>query len=141
MTLLHDYFNLRSKQAFHRLLEASADRGQSNVTLSCSGGKSWNRPSPLVSTMAVDVNARDWLGRTVLHVACVSLDSIEYVKLLLRHPMINVNLPDVESHWTPLHRALYHANFPVASVETFLILVLIFILPRQAIASPTIRHR
>lgn len=114
MTLLHDYFNLRNKQAFYRLLESGADRVQSNSTLSSSGGKSWNRPSPLASALAVDVNARDWLGRTVLHLACVSLDTVEYVKLLLRHPMINVNLADVESHWTPLHRALYHANFPAA---------------------------
>jgi ankyrin repeat protein len=116
MTLFHDYFHLRNKQAFQRLLEACADRGQSSSALSSSGGKSWNRPSTLASALAVDVNARDWLGRTVLHLACVSLDNIEYVKLLLRHPMINVNFADVESHWTPLHRALYHANFPAAWV-------------------------
>jgi len=115
MTLLHDYYNLRNKQAFQRLLEAGADRGQSSSTLSSSGGKSWNRPSLLTSAVAIDVNVRDWLGRTVLHLACASLDSIEYVKLLLRHPAINVNLADVESHWTPLHRALYNANFPAAS--------------------------
>ena len=113
MTLLHDYFNLRNKQAFQRLLEAGIDRGQSS-SVSTSGGKSWNRPSPLTSALVIDVNARDWLGRTVLHLACVSLDTIEYIKLLLRHPMINVNLADVESHWTPLHRALYHANFLAA---------------------------
>ena len=116
MTLLHDYFTLRNRQAFQRLLEAGADRAQSGSALSTSGGKSWNRPSPFTSPLAVDVNARDWLGRTVLHLACVSLDNIEYVKSLLRHPMINVNLADVESHWTPLHRALYHANFPAAWV-------------------------
>jgi ankyrin repeat protein len=116
MTLLHDYFNLRNKQAFQRLLEVGPDRGQSSSVLSSGGGKSWNRPSPLTSASAVDVNERDWLGRTVLHLACTSLDDIEYVKVLLRHPTINVNLTDVESHWTPLHRALYHANFSAASV-------------------------
>ncbi|KAG5646993.1 hypothetical protein DXG03_001717 [Asterophora parasitica] len=61
-----------------------------------------------------DVNARDWLGRSVLHLACAAPDGVEYVRLLLRHPAINVNLADTESHWTPLHRALYHANIPTA---------------------------
>lgn len=66
--------------------------------------------------MALDVNARDWLGRTVLHLACASSDTIEYVRLLLRHQDVNVNLPDTESHWTPLHRAMYQANFSTALV-------------------------
>lgn len=61
-----------------------------------------------------DVNIRDWLGRTALHLACTSLESIEYVRALLKNPHIDVNLADVESLWTPLHRALYAANFPVA---------------------------
>lgn len=115
MTLLHDFFNLRDRQAFQRLLDGS-DRGQASTGLSTSGGKSWNRSSTLTSAMALDVNACDWLGRTVLHLACASPDTIEYVRLLLRHQYINVNLPDTESHWTPLHRAMYQANFPAASV-------------------------
>jgi hypothetical protein len=117
MTLLHDFFNLRNQQAFQRLLDDS-DRGQANAGLSTGGGKSWNRSSTLTSAMAFDINARDWLGRTVLHLACASPDSIEYVRLLLRHQAINVNLPDIESQWTPLHRALYQANFPAASVNS-----------------------
>ncbi|RDB25530.1 BTB/POZ domain-containing protein 1 [Hypsizygus marmoreus] len=114
MTLLHDHFHLRNQQAFQRLLDGSADRGQPGSGLSGSGGKSWTRPSPLTSGNVFDVNARDWLGRTVLHLACASTDGIEYVRLLLRHPSINVNLTDTESHWTPLHRALYNANIPTA---------------------------
>ncbi|KAF9456753.1 hypothetical protein BDZ94DRAFT_1345506 [Collybia nuda] len=113
MTLLHDFFTLRNRQAFQRLLDDS-DRGSVNTGLSTSGGRSWNRSSSLTSVMALDVNARDWLGRTVLHLACASMDSLEYVKLLLRHQHINVNLPDTESHWTPLHRAMYQANFSAA---------------------------
>ncbi|KAG6857373.1 hypothetical protein H0H87_004733 [Tephrocybe sp. NHM501043] len=113
MTLLHDYFHLRNQQAFQRLLDGSADRGHSNG-LSSSGGKSWTKPSPLASNAVCDVNARDWLGRTALQLACASPDTVEYVRLLLRHPTINVNLADTESHWTPLHRALYNANFPAA---------------------------
>ncbi|KAG5351469.1 hypothetical protein C0989_006387 [Termitomyces sp. Mn162] len=114
MTLLHDYFHLRNQQAFQRLLDGSADRGHAGGALSSGSGKSWTRPSPLVSNTVCDVNARDWLGRTVLQLACASPDSAEYVRMLLRHPAINVNLADTESHWTPLHRALYNANLPAA---------------------------
>lgn len=34
--------------------------------------------------------------------------------MLLAHPAINVNIMDKESHWTPLHRALYAGNIPAA---------------------------
>lgn len=34
--------------------------------------------------------------------------------MLLAHPAINVNILDKESHWTPLHRALYAGNIPAA---------------------------
>lgn len=59
-----------------------------------------------------DINTRDQLGRTVLHLACAAppLECTEYVRLLLKHPAIQVNLPDQESQWTPLHRALYNGN-------------------------------
>lgn len=66
--------------------------------------------------MSLDVNARDWLGRTILHLACSASDpaSVEYVRLLLAHPAINVNVQDTESQWTALHRALYHGNISAA---------------------------
>ncbi|THH30426.1 hypothetical protein EUX98_g3763 [Antrodiella citrinella] len=61
---------------------------------------------------SVDVNARDSLGRTVLHLAASSSDAsaTEYVRMLLAHSTINPNLQDYESHWTALHRALYCGN-------------------------------
>ncbi|KAH9930197.1 uncharacterized protein B0H18DRAFT_1083842 [Fomitopsis serialis] len=87
--------------------------------LSSSGGKSWNRPSPLSGNAAappLDVNARDWLGRTVLHLAAAAQDAAatEYVRMLLAHSDIQINLTDAESHWTALHRALYHGNLSTA---------------------------
>lgn len=131
MSLLHDYFNTRNLQAFQRLLDGSAERVQSTSGASSSApagssytaggsGKSWNRGGGLSSSHnpTCDVNARDWLGRTTLHLACTSLESIEYVRSLLKHPQIDVNLPDTESLWTPLHRALYSANIPAAYVQT-----------------------
>jgi hypothetical protein len=36
--------------------------------------------------------------------------------MLLAHPRIDVNLQDVESHWTALHRALYNGNIAAAYV-------------------------
>ena len=125
MTLLHDLFNTRNIQAFQRLLEASTDRRvfSGAPSSSSSGPKSWTRTSGVI---VVDVNARDSLGRTVLHLASSSLESIEYVRALLKHPNIDLNIMDLESHWTALHRALYFANIPAACVHNALLFKLIF---------------
>jgi ankyrin repeat protein len=124
MSVLHAYFNLRKQNEFQRCLEqVKAAATNSNAgPLSSSGGsgntsRSWSRLSSL-STQVVDVNARDRLGRTVLHLACSALHpaALEFARLLLAHPHINVNIQDQESHWTPLHRALYAGNIPAAYV-------------------------
>ncbi|TDL26497.1 hypothetical protein BD410DRAFT_522344 [Rickenella mellea] len=142
MTSLHAYYLLRNQQAFQRLLESSirahSSSGSSSAysnnntssgsakegTLSTSGGRSWSRPSPLSTGSTgggggggggvCDVNAKDWLGRTVLHLAVSSTDaaSLSYVRLLLLHPRIDINILDAESHWSALHRALYVGNLP-----------------------------
>lgn len=121
MTLLHVYFHLRRQQAFQRLLDGSLNRGQSSSAQasSSSGGKSWKRHGPLASVSQqpdFNVNARDSQGRTVLHLAASSSEpsATEYIRLLLTHPDIDVNLKDKESHWTALHRALYHGNIESA---------------------------
>ena len=92
MTPLHVYFHNRDQAAFQRQLAAA---------------------------LPADVNARDWLGRTVLHLSCSALDpaATEYVRMLLAHPGISANLQDMESHWTPLHRALYSGNLSAAYVS------------------------
>ncbi|EJF64315.1 hypothetical protein DICSQDRAFT_54213 [Dichomitus squalens LYAD-421 SS1] len=117
MTALHAHFHLRNQQAFQRLLDPTRSQRDPGG-LSTSGGKSWSRPSPLSSAPYVDVNAKDHLGRTVLHLAASSQDASapEFVRLLLAHPTINVNIADAESHWTPLHRALYHGNLATAQL-------------------------
>ena len=88
MTSLHAYFHNRDQAAFQRHLSLT------------------------------NVNDRDWLGRTVLHLACAASAraATEYVRLLLAHPAIDVNLQDLESHWTALHRALYNGNVATAYV-------------------------
>lgn len=114
MTLLHVYFALRKQQSFHRLLNGGP--GQPSTSVSTSSGKSWKRAGVLNRGMALEINALDTLGRSVLHLACSSTEtsSLEYVRMLLAHPAINVNILDKESHWTPLHRALYAGNISAA---------------------------
>ena len=96
MTSLHAYFHNRDQAAFRRHLSTA---------------------------LIVDVNTRDWLGRTVLHLACAASarPATEYVRLLLAHPGIDVNLQDMESRWTPLHRALYNGNIATAYVAYHII--------------------
>ena len=139
MTSLHAYFNLRNQQAFQRLLDASSKASASSQTahgstvpLSTSGGtaRSWSKTHTFPSALSfnsssnsgsLDVNARDWLGRTVLHLAVSAVDvsALEYVKLLLSHPSIDVNVLDTESHWSALHRALYVGNLAAWCVSFY----------------------
>jgi ankyrin repeat protein len=114
MTLLHVYFALHDKQAFQRLLNTGSDRAQSSGV--SGAGKSWNRSSSLALPLSCNLNDRDALGRTVLHMACSSIkvSDMDYITLLLGHPSINVNIQDTESHWTALHRALYNGNIAAA---------------------------
>lgn len=68
------------------------------------------------SVIRDEVNRRDHLGRTVLHLAASDLGSfaLDWVTLLLAVPQLNVNAPDTESGWSALHRALYAGNIAVA---------------------------
>ncbi|KAF9264186.1 hypothetical protein L218DRAFT_926482 [Marasmius fiardii PR-910] len=116
MSLLHVHFHLRNLQAFRRLLSAISGDDQP-ISLSTSPSKSlktrFSTLNPERETL--DVNARDSFGRTVLHLASalVEASSVEYVRLLLKCPGINVNALDGESQWTPLHRAMYVGNLAV----------------------------
>jgi len=59
-------------------------------------------------TGGVDVNERNDVGETPLHIAAaLGLDTV--VGVLLESGA-NPNLADWESHWTPLHRALYFGH-------------------------------
>ncbi|KAI5895725.1 uncharacterized protein SCHCODRAFT_02239003 [Schizophyllum commune H4-8] len=118
MTQLHAHFHYRNKQAFQRLLDADrAKPGGGAPSTSAGRGTpgSWTRT---LTASTLDVNKRDWLGRTPLHLACsAGLDALDYVRILLRHTAINVNLADAESGWTALHRALYAGNLPAVCVN------------------------
>jgi inhibitor of Bruton tyrosine kinase len=116
MSTLHAYFALRNQQAFQRTLEGLRGSGSISHQASTSAGKAPNTATRGTPLSVVEVNSRDWLGRTVLHLACASTEpsAIEYVRMLLSHPAININLQDSESHWTALHRALYNGHIAAA---------------------------
>ncbi|WWC89884.1 uncharacterized protein L201_004812 [Kwoniella dendrophila CBS 6074] len=83
---------------------------------SASGGRSWSMTGFNTIPVKTDINERDQLGRTVLHLVASSLTSISYTFLgiLLRNPSISVNLQDSESGYTALHRALFVGNLKAA---------------------------
>ncbi|SCV67107.1 BQ2448_5753 [Microbotryum intermedium] len=68
------------------------------------------------SAINVEVNRRDHLGRTVLHLAASELAdwALEWVEILLAVPGLHVNAVDAESGWSALHRALYAGNISAA---------------------------
>lgn len=61
------------------------------------------------AAIAAEVNRRDYLGRTVLHLAVIESEpwALDWVELLLGVPGLAVNAQDTESGWSALHRALY----------------------------------
>ncbi|KAG8797271.1 hypothetical protein FRC16_009062, partial [Serendipita sp. 398] len=124
MSALHAYFQSRKQKEFQKCLEqartatSSSTNSQLMMNSSSSSGpssRSWTK-FPTFGSQIIDVNARDCFGRTVLHLACSAIDpaALECGRLLLAHAGINVNIQDYESHWTPLHRALYAGNIPIA---------------------------
>ncbi|KKY14872.1 putative btb domain and ankyrin repeat protein [Phaeomoniella chlamydospora] len=63
-----------------------------------------------------DINSKDSHGCTILHHAATSVDEDAYafVQALVDVPYIDLYVQDLESGWTPLHRALYFGNISAA---------------------------
>lgn len=74
-------------------------------------------PSNIVLTRA-DLNFRDGQGRTLLHLIATSKseNAIEFARVLLEQPLVDIYIQDFESGYTGLHRAFYHGNISVAIV-------------------------
>jgi len=121
---LHVHFINKDILAFRSLLEFRRSHTTSAPSTPSSLGTSLSRswkatltlPKFHESQTPVDINRRDHLGRTVLHLAAASLhpSAIEFSRALLSQSSINVNLQDTESHWTALHRALWVGNLSLA---------------------------
>lgn len=78
-----------------------------------------------LSTLSHPINRLDGFGRTLIHqLATSKLESqaIDWLRELIihhqNHPHVTIhaNLSDLESGWTPLHRALYHGNLRFAKI-------------------------
>ncbi|KIW04304.1 uncharacterized protein PV09_04598 [Verruconis gallopava] len=63
-----------------------------------------------------DVNYRDPMGRTLLHLAASSKsqNAYEFASALLGHPLTDIYVQDAENAWTALHRAFYAGNLAIA---------------------------
>ncbi|KAL0087569.1 ankyrin repeat-containing domain protein [Phycomyces blakesleeanus] len=60
-----------------------------------------------------NLNKRSSKARTALHYA-VQWNRISIAQCLIECPMVNINLQDLESGWTALHRALYLGRIEIA---------------------------
>ncbi|CCG82259.1 BTB domain and ankyrin repeat protein [Taphrina deformans PYCC 5710] len=98
MSLLHAYLTEDFK-TFDQLLRQDAE-----TTIVRNGKQKATR---------VDVNAVDYLGRTILHLAASDAKD-EYLKALSLCKSIDLGKQDRESGWTALHRALYSGNVLIA---------------------------
>lgn len=78
-------------------------------------GPTSGKTAGLILTRA-EVNTKDSFGRTILHHAASSPseDALAFVKALLGTPFLDLYAQDLESGWTPLHRALYFGNISIA---------------------------
>lgn len=105
-------------------LNRSINKGRQSLERSSlsSGGPSSSGSSGYAVAVAAEVNRKDALGRTVLHLIVSEASStpaetntmIEWLELVLRVTGVNVNSIDTESGWTPLHRALWCGNLLTA---------------------------
>ncbi|KDQ06630.1 hypothetical protein BOTBODRAFT_245013 [Botryobasidium botryosum FD-172 SS1] len=119
MTQLHANFHLRNLKGFRQLLlepRSSAHNAPPPGAAGNNSPRSWQAGGAMASAFVHDPNTRDHLGRTPLHLACASNEpyAIDFVTTMLAHSHVNINLADAESHWTPLHRALYAGNLAAA---------------------------
>lgn len=107
---LHDAFRKQDVQRIQQLLQPQL----AGIPLPSPGHR--GKRASVGQHEQINVNQRDHLGRTVLHLAAADSGprATELVAILLNHPSINVNLQDAESGWTALHRALYAGNLSIA---------------------------
>ena len=87
----------------------SRNKGQSS---SSKGG----RTSSVVILSRAEINSKDSHGVALLHHAASSLSANApmFAAALIELPMLDLYAQDLESGWTPLHRALYSGNVTIA---------------------------
>ena len=95
------YYHENDAERFARLLQGQAATPH-------------RKASPAVAITRAMLRELDPMGRSILHLACSDPDRLEFVRALLAHPLVDAGAVDLESGWTPLHRALYHGNVSAA---------------------------
>jgi alpha-tubulin suppressor-like RCC1 family protein len=136
---LWKYYLENDVESFRRVLEtanyttrAGGQRGPSHIGLGFGSpgsfgtsptllvkGRKENEPSPMAGGLVLtrtDLNHRDSMGRTLLHLAASSAseNAFDYALALLEHPLADVYIQDNENGWTALHRAFYAGNVAIA---------------------------
>lgn len=103
---------------FRRLLASSASVSSTGTavttplqTFSLKQSSAGAKQGPLnVPVTRQALRDLDSMGRNLLHLACSDADRLKFVKALLSNPLMDPSVPDMESGWTAMHRALYHGN-------------------------------
>lgn len=113
---LHSLYENRSlgrARAFVNRTGATSGGGKGNGGASSPGGYSAGGGSGFglatgVGAVNAEVNRKDSLGRTVLHLAASQVEdwALDWVELLLAVPGLQVNAVDTESGWSALHRCV-----------------------------------
>ena len=69
-----------------------------------------------LSTCYNAFNGTDYAGRNVIHIAasCGKLELLEWILTDNKNIESSINCQDLESGWTPLHRAFYYGQIHIA---------------------------
>ena len=88
------------------LLSQRTSKQSTPSNLSRSPSAHANFPSTANAAFAAEVNRRDGLGRTLLHLVCSNTQEkgMKWLQLLLSVQGIAINATDTESGWSSLHR-------------------------------------
>ena len=91
-------------------------KSRKSASYQSTGHEKGKSKAAVLSLTRADVNSRDTLGRTLLHLAASSQnDSARaFVAALLEVPILDLYAQDIESGWTALHRAFYFGNVAIA---------------------------
>ena len=73
---------------------------------------------------------QDNVGRNALHVAA-SCGHLQLVHWLVARMRVKINVPDLESKWTALHRSMYYGQLGVAALLLKVSMMIAIIMPKQ----------
>ncbi|TIB58205.1 hypothetical protein E3P78_03995 [Wallemia ichthyophaga] len=112
-------FNKYMNPLFYHLLQKDLNNFRLSLDSSTKQPSSLSKSAHSITPateLRSDVNQRDDKGRTALHLIASMRDEnqLDFARLALSQPNINVNLQDAESGWTALHRAMYCASIAFA---------------------------